>query len=101
MHTTPQDSSEKLSIESHDKRNNDVGNKETDDCNDQSEDICADERDGETQDKPKTAKNILKEPIISPPITVPYLSPLVLRKELENMLEREGDLCLVDHNIGI
>ena len=32
----------------------------------------------------------LEDPIISEPITMPYLSPLVLRKELENMLEREG-----------
>ncbi|XP_054165030.1 DENN domain-containing protein 4C-like [Oppia nitens] len=28
------------------------------------------------------------------PITVPYLSPLVLRKEIENVLNNEGDLCL-------
>lgn len=28
------------------------------------------------------------------PITVPYLSPLVLRRELENILEQEGDVCL-------
>lgn len=28
-------------------------------------------------------------------IIVPYLSPLVLRKELENVLEHEGDSCLV------
>jgi len=28
------------------------------------------------------------------PITVPYLSPLVLRKEVENVLEQEGDQCL-------
>ncbi|XP_023231484.1 C-myc promoter-binding protein-like [Centruroides sculpturatus] len=28
------------------------------------------------------------------PITVPYLSPLVLRKEMENILEHEGDNCL-------
>ncbi len=27
-------------------------------------------------------------------IQVPYLSPLVLRKELESILEREGDACL-------
>lgn len=27
--------------------------------------------------------------------TVPYLSPLVLRKEMENVLEHEGDLCLL------
>ena len=46
------------------------------------------------------ASNVLHEPIVSTPITVPYLSPLVLRKELENMLEREGDTCLVDPSIG-
>ena len=28
------------------------------------------------------------------PISVPYLSPLVLRKELENVIEQEGDICL-------
>lgn len=37
-------------------------------------------------------------PLVSPvtfgPISVPYLSPLVLRRELENILEREGDVCL-------
>ena len=26
-----------------------------------------------------------------PPVSVPYLSPLVLRKELESLLENEGD----------
>ncbi len=30
------------------------------------------------------------------PITVPYLSPLVLRKELENMLETEGKLTVLE-----
>jgi len=30
----------------------------------------------------------------SEPITVPYLSPLVLRKEVENVLNNEGDLSL-------
>ena len=40
----------------------------------------------------------LVDPIVSEPITVPYLSPLVLRKEIENMLEREGDNCLVNFN---
>ena len=29
-------------------------------------------------------------------LQVPYLSPLVLRKELESILEREGDACLSD-----
>ena len=28
------------------------------------------------------------------PVSVPYLSPLVLRKEVENVLDAEGDLCL-------
>ncbi|XP_050402671.2 C-myc promoter-binding protein isoform X3 [Patella vulgata] len=32
------------------------------------------------------------------PIVVPYLSPLVLRKELEHVLENEGDLCLSSDN---
>lgn len=30
------------------------------------------------------------------PFSVPYLNPLVLRKELENILAQEGDLCLAD-----
>ena len=34
------------------------------------------------------------EPMTLDPITVPYLSPLVLRKEVENVLNNEGDLCL-------
>lgn len=31
------------------------------------------------------------------PITVPYLNPLVLRKELESVLSQEGDTCLTKH----
>ena len=54
----------------------------------------------ETTNNMTKIMNGLREPIISIPITVPYLSPLVLRKELENMLEREGDTCLIDHSIG-
>ena len=45
--------------------------------------------------------NKLAEPIVSEPITVPYLSPFVLRKELETMLKNEGDDCLVDPNTGM
>lgn len=30
------------------------------------------------------------------PFSVPYLSPLVLRKELENIIFQEGDLCLTE-----
>jgi len=36
----------------------------------------------------------LVEPVSFGPITVPYLSPLVLRRELENILEQEGDVSL-------
>ena len=39
----------------------------------------------------------LNEPIISIPIIVPYLSPLVLRKELENMLEAGEGAMLMGH----
>jgi hypothetical protein len=35
-------------------------------------------------------------PSVFGPITVPYLSPLVLRRELENILEQEGDVCLIE-----
>jgi len=59
------------------------------------------ERINENEEIRSNSNKVLKEPIISPPITVPYLSPLVLRKELENMLEREGDACLVDSSIGM
>lgn len=31
-------------------------------------------------------------------LTVPYLNPLVLRKELENILNQEGDLALIKSN---
>ncbi|XP_035392590.1 DENN domain-containing protein 4C isoform X1 [Electrophorus electricus] len=32
-----------------------------------------------------------------PPVSVPYLSPLVLRKELESLLENEGDQVIYTH----
>ena len=48
------------------------------------------------QQQHKSRSDELDDPIVSEHITVPYLSPLVLRKELENMLEREGDYCLVN-----
>ena len=35
--------------------------------------------------------------VVLEPITVPYLSPLVLRKEVETVVEQEGDLCLSSH----
>lgn len=36
----------------------------------------------------------LKDIMQSNHLEVPYLNPLVLRKELENILATEGDLCL-------
>ncbi|XP_011506517.1 PREDICTED: DENN domain-containing protein 4C isoform X2 [Ceratosolen solmsi marchali] len=42
--------------------------------------------------------DLLQEPRELPePVTVPYLNPLVLRKELENVLGQEGDSCLTKH----
>lgn len=32
--------------------------------------------------------------VVLEPIGVPYLSPLVLRKELENVFDQDGDMCL-------
>ena len=34
------------------------------------------------------------QPITQSPISVPYISPLVLRRELETVLDKEGDSCL-------
>lgn len=43
---------------------------------------------------PLLTVNILTDSQLTEPFSVPYLNPLVLRKELENILTREGDLCL-------
>ncbi|KAG7188379.1 hypothetical protein KM043_008032 [Ampulex compressa] len=41
---------------------------------------------------------LLKQPReLLEPTTVPYLNPLVLRKELESVLSQEGDTCLTKH----
>ncbi|XP_043280823.1 DENN domain-containing protein Crag isoform X4 [Venturia canescens] len=56
--------------------------------------------DGERINDPLTGAllELLDEPKELPePITVPYLNPLVLRKELENVLSQEGDACLTKH----
>jgi hypothetical protein len=34
------------------------------------------------------------EPVSLEPISVPYLNPLVLRKEVESILDNEGDAAL-------
>lgn len=34
------------------------------------------------------------------PFTVPYLNPLVLRKEVESVIEQEGDLCSMKHDFA-
>ncbi|XP_071449879.1 DENN domain-containing protein Crag isoform X2 [Hetaerina americana] len=47
--------------------------------------------DVEDQDK---NEEVHVEPIQHELITVPYLNPLVLRKEVENILDNEGDTCL-------
>ena len=58
------------------------------------------ENNSEGEDKQDSGKSAKKSPTplicpsVSGPITVPYLSPLVLRRELENILEQEGDVCL-------
>lgn len=44
--------------------------------------------------RPKDQRADLSAYITLEPISVPYLSPIVLRKELENVLEHEGDSCL-------
>ncbi|KAF6020013.1 hypothetical protein EB796_000285 [Bugula neritina] len=50
-----------------------------------------------------TDDGVLSSPPLTPrssqtnriePIKLPYLSPIVLRKELESVLDREGDVCL-------
>lgn len=40
---------------------------------------------------------LLDQPREMDPITVPYLNPLVLRKELESVLSQEGDACLTKY----
>ncbi|XP_034939272.1 DENN domain-containing protein Crag isoform X2 [Chelonus insularis] len=55
---------------------------------------------GEKIDDPLTGAliELMDQPRELPePITVPYLNPLVLRKELENVLSQEGDTCLTKH----
>ncbi|XP_037788064.1 DENN domain-containing protein Crag-like isoform X3 [Penaeus monodon] len=46
--------------------------------------------------KDQIGAHIQKKGIRCEPITVLYLSPLVLRKELETVLSNEGDTCLTD-----
>lgn len=48
---------------------------------------------------PTTASHPLQQnlpPVRHKPISVPYISPLVLRRELESVLGKEGDTCLTD-----
>ena len=41
-----------------------------------------------------TLCNFSKKGVHLEPFTVPFLSPLVLRKEVENVFEHEGDMCV-------
>ena len=43
--------------------------------------------------------SIAGAPEEKPPISVPYLSPLVLRKELENLIGNDGDIALQECEI--
>ncbi|XP_033210496.1 DENN domain-containing protein Crag isoform X2 [Belonocnema kinseyi] len=57
-------------------------------------------KEGEKSNDPLTDAlvELLQQPRELPvPITVPYLNPLVLRKELENVLSQEGDSCLTKY----
>lgn len=45
---------------------------------------------------PLLTVTITNNDAVSEPFSVPYLNPLVLRKELENVLTTEGDLSLGD-----
>lgn len=47
---------------------------------------------------PEAGEDVEEQVVKPEPIIVPYLSPLVLRKELENVLDQEGDQCLTKSN---
>nr|CAD7398697.1 unnamed protein product [Timema poppensis] len=47
-----------------------------------------------SKDGNKCEESNTEPPVTLEPITVPYLNPLVLRKEFENILHNEGDTCL-------
>ena len=81
---TPGVSQESVISSSHSRNGSDVGDKPT--------------KEDETVSKQTKTEKIPPTPLVSPavfgPISVPYLSPLVLRRELEGILEQEGDVCL-------
>jgi len=52
------------------------------------------ESESSSSSHPKNLSKVVLNSEASEPITVPYLSPLVLRKEVENVLNNEGDLSL-------
>ena len=84
LNLTPGVSQESVISSSHSRNGSDGGDKPT--------------KEEETVPKPTKAEKIPPTPLVSPavfgPISVPYLSPLVLRRELESILEQEGDVCL-------
>ncbi|KAK9507860.1 hypothetical protein O3M35_007632 [Rhynocoris fuscipes] len=49
---------------------------------------------GDVSTDPLAVESTKAQPVTSDPITVPYLNPLVLRKEFESILTAEGDTCL-------
>uniref|UniRef100_A0AAY3ZZD0 DENN/MADD domain containing 4C n=1 Tax=Denticeps clupeoides TaxID=299321 RepID=A0AAY3ZZD0_9TELE len=57
-------------------------------------DLISFQEEGDKQQDPQSS-----HPRPNPkPVSVPYLSPLVLRKELESLLENEGDQVIYTHN---
>ncbi|XP_059479083.1 C-myc promoter-binding protein isoform X2 [Neocloeon triangulifer] len=53
---------------------------------------------GEPTEDLKPASECGMDPVAVEPVTVPYLNPLVLRKEIESILDNEGDAALNKSN---
>ena len=64
--------------------------------NDDSENKENQNGEADKENVPPKSEVKAKNARLSEYITVPYISPLVLRKELENMLQTDGDQCLLD-----
>lgn len=77
-------SQESVISSSHSRNGSDGGDKATKE----------EESTSQTPKADKTTPTPLVSPAVFGPISVPYLSPLVLRRELEGILEQEGDVCL-------
>ncbi|XP_059352778.1 DENN domain-containing protein Crag-like isoform X4 [Daphnia carinata] len=81
---TPGVSQDSVISSSHSRNGSDGGNRP----------IKGEEHLSKTTNPEKVHPAPLVSPVTFGPISVPYLSPLVLRRELEGILEQEGDVCL-------